>query len=96
MQYSGFDWDNANWPKCGKHGVSREEIEGMLESNPRIYPAKFGGEVRRIAFGRTSAGRYLFVVFALRHQGGKALVRPVSARYMHKEEIDRYENRKET
>ena len=27
MKIIGFDWDDGNWPKCGKHGVSREEIE---------------------------------------------------------------------
>jgi len=26
----GFDWDDGNWPKCGKHGVSRAEIEGCF------------------------------------------------------------------
>lgn len=33
----GFDWNEWNWPKCGKHGVSREEIEAMLLSNPLFY-----------------------------------------------------------
>ncbi|TBN45900.1 BrnT family toxin, partial [Paracoccus sediminis] len=25
MKIAGFDWDDGNWPKCGKHGVSRAE-----------------------------------------------------------------------
>jgi len=30
MKIAGFDWDDGNWPKCGKHGVSLEEIEQVL------------------------------------------------------------------
>ena len=30
MTLSGFGWDDGNWPKCGKHGVSRSEIEQVL------------------------------------------------------------------
>jgi len=31
MKIAGFDWDDGNWPKCGKHGVSRTEIEQEKE-----------------------------------------------------------------
>ena len=27
MRIDGFDWNDGNWPKCGKHGVSGAEIE---------------------------------------------------------------------
>jgi uncharacterized DUF497 family protein len=33
---SGFDWDDGNWPKCGKHGVSKEEIESFFEGLPMV------------------------------------------------------------
>jgi uncharacterized DUF497 family protein len=36
MNISGFDWDNGNWPKCGKHGVSKEEIEQVLMGTPTV------------------------------------------------------------
>jgi len=37
MEIAGFDWDSGNWPKCGKHGVSREEIERLfLEGQARV------------------------------------------------------------
>ena len=31
-----FEWDEGNWPKCGKHGVSKDEIEDIFESDPRL------------------------------------------------------------
>ena len=31
---AGFEWDQGNWPKCGKHGVSRAEIEYVLSGEP--------------------------------------------------------------
>ena len=30
MVISEFEWDAGNWPKCGKHGVSKAEIEFVL------------------------------------------------------------------
>jgi uncharacterized DUF497 family protein len=39
MKTAGFDWDDGNWPKCGKHGVSREEIERLfLEGHALVAP----------------------------------------------------------
>ncbi len=53
----GFDWVEGNWPKCGKHGVSRNEIENYFQHEMKIAPDPF----------------------------------PISARYMHRMEIERYE-----
>jgi len=25
MKVAGVEWDTGNWPKCGKHGVSKED-----------------------------------------------------------------------
>lgn len=38
------------------------------------------------------AGRYVFLVFMPRTVQGRKLIRPISARYMHKKEIDHYES----
>ena len=43
MQFSGFDWDDGNWPKCGKHGVSKAEIESLLFSKPLVLPDRTPG-----------------------------------------------------
>ena len=88
---SGFDWDDGNWPKCGKHGVSQEEIEQVFEDIPAVMPDPHPNEPRMRAIGQTRNGRYVFLVFMLREVDGRTLIRPISARYMHKKEVDWYE-----
>ena len=90
---TGFDWDTGNWEKCQTHGVSIAEIEAVLRGDPQIAPAprRFLTEERFIAVGRTPGGRALFIAFTLRVRDGARLVRPISARYMHAKEIERYE-----
>ena len=92
MEVTGFDWDGGNWPRCGRHGVSREEIEQVLLGEPAVMAAPFPGEPRMRAIGKTAAGRYVFLVFMLREIDGETKLRPTSARYMHQKEIDHYED----
>lgn len=92
MKVAGFDWDDGNWPKCGKHGVSLEEIEQVLLGNPAVMPDPHPDEPRLRAIGRTKAGRFVFLVFMLRQDDVQTLLRPISARFMHQKEIDHYEN----
>ena len=93
MRITGFDWDGGNWPKCGKPGVSREEIEQVLLGEPAVMADPYPGEPRMRAIGKTSAGRYVFLAFMLRDVAGQTKLRPISARYMHQKEIDHYEGR---
>jgi uncharacterized DUF497 family protein len=90
---SAFDWDQGNLAKCQMHGVTIEEIEALFRGDPRVAPdvAHPDGEDRFVAVGRTAEGRPLFVAFTLREAEDKQLIRPVSARYMHRKEIERYE-----
>ena len=88
---AGFDWDSGNWPKCGKHGVTKEEIEDFFQVSPAVMPDPNPDEPRMRAIGKTKAGRYLFLVFMFRVIAGQTLIRPISARYMHKKEIEHYE-----
>lgn len=93
-----FDWDDGNWPKCEKHGVSKAEIEYVFKNKPLVRPDRYpqDTETRYNAVGANEDGRYIFIVFTLRQKNGYRLVRPVSARYMHKKEIARYEQRQKT
>lgn len=93
MQITGFDWDHGNWPKCGKHGVSREEIEQVFLGEPAVMPDPFPDEPRLRGIGKTAEGRYVFIVFMLRKIDGMSLIRPISARYMHRKEIEHYEQK---
>jgi uncharacterized protein len=90
---ASFDWDDANREKCQKHGVSVDEIESLFKGTPRVAPDQkhSGSEKRFLAVGRNSAGRAMFVVFTLRDKGGQIHIRPISARYMHRKEIESYE-----
>jgi len=94
MQIAGFDWDTGNWPKCGRHGVSRLEIEQVFQASPSVMPDPFPHEPRMRAIGKTAAGRHVFVVFMLRDVEGRPKLRPISARYMHQKEIDHYERQR--
>ena len=91
MRIDGFDWDDGNWPKCGKHGVSQAEIEQVLLGTPAVMPDPHPDEPRMRAFGKTAAGRYVFMEFMFRQLGGTTLLRPINARFMHQKEIDHYE-----
>ena len=93
MKVTGFDWDEGNWPKCGKHGVSRAEIEEVFTGAPAVETDPFPEEVRMRAIGKSAAGRYVFVVFMLREIDGQMKLRPISARYMHEKEIAHYEGK---
>ena len=92
---AGFDWDTANLGKCGKHGVSPQEIEALLNGTPHVaLDGKHSAQEKRfMAMGRTPAGRYVFIVFTLREKDGLTLLRPISARYMHKKEVTGYEKK---
>jgi uncharacterized DUF497 family protein len=93
MQVAGFDWDEGNWPKCARHGVSKAEIEEVFFQPVLILPDRShsAAEPRKRAIGTTAAGRYVFVVFTVRDRGRARLIRPISARYMHEKEIKGYE-----
>jgi uncharacterized DUF497 family protein len=93
MKTAGFDWDDGNWPKCGKHGVSRAEIEEVLLNTPAVMPDPHPEEPRMRAIGKTSAGRYVFLVFMIRQFNDQFFLRPISARFMHQKEIDHYEKK---
>ena len=90
MEIDGFDWDAGNWPKCGKHGVSKGEIERLFDDEDALIapdqPHSTPSESRHIAVGRVD-GRSMFVAFVVRH----GRIRPISARYMHAKEAHNYE-----
>jgi hypothetical protein len=93
MEFVGFEWDDHNRAKCQKHGIPIDAIEAAFQRGMMVLPdeAHSGTEQRFRAIGRDKAGRALFVVFTLREQGTDRFIRPISARYMHKKEVEHYE-----
>jgi uncharacterized DUF497 family protein len=90
---AGFQWDRGNREKCQQHGVSILAIESAFESPIAVFPdpSHSSTEERFKAIGKTTGGRHVLIVFTLRVTDGETFVRPISARYMHRREIDHYE-----
>jgi uncharacterized DUF497 family protein len=93
LQFDGFDWDRGNKAKCQKHALSTALIEILFARPLAIIPSAADSQEERrfCAVGQTGSGRRVFLVFTLRRKGDKQLIRPISARYMHKKEIESYE-----
>ena len=87
----GFDWDDGNWSKCGKHGVSKAEIEFVIRHALFVVDDPHPFEKRYRTALRADTGRYVFVAFSLRQKDGFHQIRPISARFMHDKEIKSYE-----
>ena len=95
FKVSAFDWDDGNRDKCRKRGLSMSDVEHVLVSARNLIVRDVQNsltEDRFIAIGKTRAGRFSFVVFfTLRAADDQFKLRPISARYMHKKEIAKYE-----
>jgi uncharacterized protein len=89
----GFDWDRGNRAKCRKHGLTIPEIETAFLRPLAVVPDPRHSvtEERFKAIGTTAEGRHIFVVFTFRERDGDLLIRPISARPMHRKEIAHYE-----
>jgi uncharacterized DUF497 family protein len=92
-EFDGFDWDRGNREKCQKHGVPIEEIESLFLGTPLVGPdmQHSVAERRFRAIGVTALGRGLFVVFTWRFRRSARLIRPISARYMHRKGVKAHE-----
>ncbi len=83
-----FEWDDANIDHIARHGVTTEEAEEALLVRRRVGVPTFrvASERRRAILGRTEEGRYLVVVYTIRHEQ----VRVVTARDATRGERRRY------
>lgn len=90
-----FDWDQGNLEHTARHGVSASEIEYLFYNDPMVSPDPYPENVeeRWRAIGNNESGRAVFVVFMFRAVEDEICIRPISARYMHKKEIESYEQR---
>ena len=79
MPYSTAVWDmdddpSGNAQHIAGHGITKEEVEEVLEKPEGIESSR--SSVRPIAFGETSTGRIIAVVFEEIDQG---TVYPITA-----------------
>lgn len=72
-----FNWrDDVAIKIAAKHNVRTREVEEAFANSPSVRRGRGG---THYLFGRTDAGRYLFVVFVYE---GHGCARPVTARDM--------------
>ncbi len=97
LAIDGFDWDDGNQEHCTKHGLSRLEIEEFFQQDHLLIapsPLLVQREERYLAVGRSWTGKPMVVVFTIRTFGERIRLRPISARYMHKKEAQKYEEQR--
>lgn len=86
-----FEWDEANKNKIWlKHNISSEECEEAFASDylfTQYDEIHSGKENRYILISQTKKLKHLYLVFTIRTNK----VRVISARSMHKKEINFYE-----
>ena len=94
MRFEAFNWDKGNSNKCEKHGLRQRDIEQFFLQD-EIYVApdlKHSSlEERFLAIGKGLNNKYIIVVFTFRVIKQKKLLRPISARFMNKKEVKKYE-----
>ena len=66
MAFDGIIWDldhepDGNVQHCGEHGVTKEEVEEVLQNATDADVSRSSG--RPVVFGDTDAGRHLMVVY---------------------------------
>ena len=86
----GFEWDEGNIKKSWeRHRVSYIECEEIFFNRPLVVQedeTHSKGEKRYYVLGKTNDGRYLFVVFTIRHNK----IRVITARDMSRKERRAY------
>jgi uncharacterized DUF497 family protein len=85
LRISDFEWDEGNTLHLKlRHGIEPEEIEEVFANRPLFRRTKKG---HYVAFGPTSVGRYLTIIFEWK---GKGTVRPITGWDMKRSEIQYY------
>ena len=73
-ELDGFAWDEHNVGHISRHEVTPMEVEEAARRPALIVPAQpRGGEQRWKLLGKTTAGRYLVVVFTVRQNKFRAV-----------------------
>jgi uncharacterized DUF497 family protein len=91
--FVGFDWDEGNAEKC-RQRIPLEEIEKLFTNSEILIAPDIKHsleEVRYFAIGVSTQQRHILVVFTFRDKEEGTFIRPISARYMHQKEIEKYE-----
>lgn len=63
MAHFDFHWNEHNVAKLESHGLTPEETEEVVENPHRLTTSRSSG--RPLAFGMTTAGRFIAVVYEM-------------------------------
>ena len=92
LYFDDFDWLPELEEKItAKHGLESYEVEECF-FDPQLK-FRSAHDDKYYLYGRSDAGRYIFVVFAFKSRSGKRYVRPISARTMTEKERKYYQGR---
>jgi hypothetical protein len=83
MEGALVDWDDphdaeGNTAHIAENGLTPEEVESVL-LNPRASHDVSGSTGRPVAFGSTTTGRYIVVVYEVLNPDDPLIVRPITA-----------------
>jgi len=85
LQGRSFEWDQSNYWKPEKHGISLDEVEEVFFNRPLV---RKGRDKRYYAYGQSDSGKYIIVVFVYK---GNGKIRPITARMMAPNEKNLYQ-----
>ncbi|MDO8803693.1 MAG: BrnT family toxin [Elusimicrobiota bacterium] len=83
MRLLCLDWDEANIAHIARHNVAPDEVDEAFEEKHLTFKSRGG---RYTLLGRSAAGRYLMVAFAVK----AGVARVITARDMNHAEKKRY------
>jgi uncharacterized protein len=86
IEFEAFEWDDGNYLHCQTHGIQVETIEKIFEQQLLYFEdmRNSSSEKRWIAVGESGPRRLVFVAYTIRKIGRDRLLRPISARYIHR------------
>ncbi|MDO8723620.1 MAG: BrnT family toxin [Syntrophales bacterium] len=65
MKIEKIAWDQDTSDHISRHAVWPEEVEEVLFNDSEVPRIMRGKEGRHLAYGKTNAGRYLFIVLII-------------------------------
>ena len=94
IEFTSIEVDSGNRAKLKKHGVSLDDIAFCFSHSVLVLKDDKHSDIeeRSLAVGEDKKSRAILIVFTVREKEKEVLLRPISARYMHKKERDNYEN----
>ena len=88
FKYKTYEWDDNNIDHILRHKVSPNEVEEACYNDPLTLRGKEG---RYLVYGKSDAGRYLFIVLV---EKGHGVIRIITARDMEEKDRKLYNRKK--